>query len=60
MIKTFVIVLFLMMSLACSDRPYESNKKVNFDLCNKQCADAGTTLKQFEQGLGYVKCECQK
>ena len=55
--RTFMVVsLLLLACLGCGD--YEANRRVNFDACSKRCADTGTTMKRFEQGLGYVACEC--
>ena len=54
--KYIALLLFL---TSCSTASYEKNKVLNFDYCNNQCVDAGKTMKTFEQGLGYVKCECE-
>jgi hypothetical protein len=54
------LIPFVLLALAgCgSSDSIEVNKRLNFDVCNKQCAAAGTSLGTFEQGLGYVKCTC--
>lgn len=53
------IVMFVLLALCACDS-MEANKRMNFDVCDKRCTDRGTTMKKFEQGLGYVTCECSE
>ncbi len=54
-----LVVLVMLLTLTeCGNDGIEANKRFNFDVCNKQCAEAGTSLGTFEQGLGYVRCSC--
>jgi hypothetical protein len=53
-----IACIVLVSLLACSN-DYEENKMLNFDACIDRCAKSGQTIKTFEQGLSYVKCECQ-
>ena len=55
-----VLVLFCCFQLAfCSYDAMEENKRMNFDVCDKRCRASAQVMKTFEQGIGYVKCECQ-
>lgn len=53
----WALVMISIVACGFSD-DVERNKRVNYDFCRASCADAGTPMKTFEQGLGYVKCEC--
>jgi hypothetical protein len=56
--KYFFLIFAFLCSCGLHD-DYEKNKKLNFDTCNKSCLDNNKTMKHFEQGLGYVICECE-